>query len=157
MKKPQKIVRSPEKAGKTGTAAEEKGMISRAEWLKTDLFLRLAGSKFRSRFQLREADFAYIREKGFDTVRDHAADFVRKRLSDAEPQNDGRQTPMRGAPGGHPVFIAQHATGTCCRECLEKWHGMPRGRALTEVEQKRIVDVIMEWIGRQIRNAPKSG
>ena len=158
-KKAQKTVRPPEKAGETEMAAEDKGhrRISHEEWLKKDLFLRLAGSKFRSRFRLQEADFAYIREKGLDAIRDHAADFVRKRLSAAEPKNDGRQTPMKGVPGGHPVFIAQHATGTCCRECLEKWHGIPRGRALTEVEQKRIVDVIMEWIGRQIRNAPKSG
>jgi hypothetical protein len=32
---------------------------------------------------------------------------------------------------GHPVFIAQHATATCCRGCLAKWHDIPAGRALT--------------------------
>lgn len=36
--------------------------------------------------------------------------------------NDGKQTPMRG----HPVFIAQHATATCCRECLKKWHNIKK-------------------------------
>jgi exodeoxyribonuclease V alpha subunit len=170
-KKPQKILRYPEPARKTGMAAEEKtpygsgspssisppspqekgqGRISHAEWLKTDLFTRLAGSKFRSRFLLQEADFAYIREKGMDTIQSHAADFVRKRLSDAEPKNDGRQTPMKGAPVGHPVFLAQHATGTCCRDCLEKWHGIAKGRPLSDKEQKRIVDIIMQWIGRQM-------
>jgi hypothetical protein len=46
--------------------------------------------------------------------------------------NDGKQTPMRG----HPVFIAQHATATCCRGCLEKWHAIPHGRALSEQEQR---------------------
>jgi exodeoxyribonuclease V alpha subunit len=58
---------------------------------------------------------------------------------------------MQGAPGGHPVFIAQHATGTCCRDCLEKWHGIPKGRPLSEEEQRRIAGVIMEWIGRQMK------
>ena len=167
----QKILRYPAPAAGKGMAAEEKtlygsgpssspasasvrkkgqGSISHEEWLKTDLFLRLAGSKFRSGFMLQEGDFVYIREKGLNTVRDHAAELVRRRLSDAEPKNDGRQTPMKGAPGGHPVFIAQHATGTCCRDCLEKWHGISKGRPLSEEEQKKIVDVIMDWIGRQM-------
>jgi exodeoxyribonuclease V alpha subunit len=53
---------------------------------------------------------------------------------------------MRGAPKGHPVFLAQHATATCCRGCLEKWHWIPRGRELTSNEQKYVVDVIMRWI-----------
>ena len=127
---------------------EEK--LSHEEWLKRDLFERLAQSKFRMRFQLKEADFTYIQEKGMDTIRTHAAQIVRQRLSDAEPKNDGKQTPMRGAPQGHPVFLGQHATGTCCRGCLEKWHGIPKGRALTEAEQNHVVDVLMQWIGRQM-------
>ena len=115
-----------------------------------ELFGRLAGSKFRSRFRLKEADFEYIREKGMDTIRSHAADFVRKRLAPAEPKNDGKQTPMRGAPNGHPVFLGQHATATCCRSCLEKWHGIPAGRPLSASEQEYVVNVLMEWIRRQM-------
>ena len=125
--------------------------LSHEEWMKRDLFDRLAQSRFRSRFQLREADCQYIREKGPAAIRSHAADIVRRRLSAAEPKNDGRQTPMRGAPQGHPIFLGQHATGTCCRGCLEKWHGIPKGRALTEKEQGYIVDVLMQWIDRQMK------
>ena len=120
------------------------------EWLKRDLFERLAQSKFRMRFQLKGVDIEYIREKGLDTIREHAAQIVRQRLSAPEPKNDGKQTPMRGAPQGHPVFLGQHATGTCCRGCLEKWHGIPKGRALSDEEQARIVDVLMQWIQRQM-------
>ena len=120
--------------------------LSHEEWLKIDLFTRIRRSRFRMRFQLKEADFAYIREKGLPLIRSHAKDFVRQRLSSAEPKNDGKQTPMRGAPKGHPIFLAQHATGTCCRGCLEKWHGIPKGRTLTEEEQEYIVDVLMRWI-----------
>ena len=122
------------------------------EWLKRDLFERLAQSKFRSRFRLKEADIAYIREKGMDTIRSHAENFVKHRLSAAEPKNDGNQTPMRGAPQGHPIFLAQHATGTCCRGCLEKWHGIPKGRPLTGAEQDLVVGVLMQWIDRQMKN-----
>lgn len=56
-----------------------------------------------------------------DTIRSHASDFVRTRLAPAQIPNDGKQTPMRG----HPVFLAQHATGCCCRGCLYKWHRIP--------------------------------
>ena len=130
---------------------ESKGKISHEEWLKKDLFERLAQSNFRSRFQLKEADGEYIREKGMETIRTHAAQIVRQRLGDAQPKNDGKQTPVRGAPKGHPVFIGQHATGTCCRGCLEKWHGIPKGRPLSEEEQEHVVDVLMEWIRRQMK------
>ena len=83
--------------------------------------------------------------KGTDVIRSHAAGFVAKRLAPAQPINDGRQTPMRG----HPVFIAQHATATCCRSWLTKWHGIPAGRALSEQEQVYVVDVLMEWVRRR--------
>ncbi len=124
------------------------GMTSREEWLKEDLFRRIGRSRFRMRFVLKAADIAYVREKGMDTVRRHAREIVLKRLAPAVIPNDGKQTPMRGAPKGHPVFLAQHATGTCCRECLETWHGIPKGRELTEQETEYVIGVIMEWIRR---------
>ena len=111
-----------------------------------NLWKRLSQSKFRSSFSLKANDRYYVSEKGMDTVRSHAQDFVKKRLAPAEPPNDGKQTPMRG----HPVFAAQHATAVCCRGCLEKWHHIPRGRELTETEQEYVVNVIMEWIRRQL-------
>lgn len=112
----------------------------------TGLFERLSRSAFRSRFRLKESDIGYIRQKGMDTVRRHAEDFVRKRLAPAVIPNDGRQTPMHG----HPVFIAQHATGCCCRGCFAKWHHIPPGRELTPGEQRYAVAVLMEWIRRQM-------
>lgn len=112
-----------------------------------DLFERLAQSKFRSSFSLKANDRAYVREKGMETVRSHAKDFIAKRLAPAEPHNDGKQTPMRG----HPVFVAQHATATCCRSCLEKWHHIQSGVELTQEQQDYVVDVVMEWISRQMQ------
>ena len=112
-----------------------------------NLWKRLSQSKFRSSFSLKANDRSYVSDKGMDKVREHACDFIRKRLAQADIPNDGKQTPMRG----HPVFVAQHATATCCRGCLEKWHHIPKGRELTETEQEYIVNVIMEWINREIK------
>ena len=114
---------------------------------EANLWKRLSQSEFRSNFTLKSNDRHYVAEKGMDTVRSHAKDFIQKRLAPAKPHNDGKQTPMRG----HPVFVAQHATATCCRGCLEKWHHIPQGRELTEGEQEYIVEVIMEWIDRQMK------
>ena len=109
------------------------------------IFEKLARSPFRSKFKLKENDINYIRQKGLDTIQSHAADFIKKRISSANITNDGKQTPMRG----HPVFIAQHATATCCRGCIEKWHQLPKNRELTADEQAHLIEVIMEWIRKQ--------
>lgn len=115
-----------------------------SEWKK--LSERLARSAFRSRFRLSEKDKEYFRAKGEDTIREHARDFVEKRLKPAFIPNDGKQTPMKG----HPVFLAQHATGCCCRGCLEKWHHIPEGRELSDEEISYVVDVLMRWIVHQM-------
>ena len=107
-----------------------------------DLFSALARSKFRSRFQLGPNERAYLAEKTLPVVLEHGRRFIEERLAPAEPRNEGRQTPMRG----HPVFIAQHATATCCRGCLEKWHHIPRGQPLTQRQIEHILNVIARWL-----------
>lgn len=107
-----------------------------------DLFRALAGSAFRARFRLGPAERAYLRAKGMPTVVEHARDFVARRLAPALPAKDGKQTPFRG----HPVFVAQHATATCCRGCLEKWHRVPRGRPLDDAEQAHVVAAVERWL-----------
>lgn len=111
------------------------------------LFLRLSHSKFRSSFYLNLKDKEIIAKKGLPTIREHARQIIAKRLAPAVILNDGKQTPMRH--GTSPVFIAQHATGCCCRGCLEKWHHIPKGRTLTMAEQEYVVEVIMQWIERK--------
>ncbi len=106
----------------------------------------LATSPFRNHFHLKEKEIAYIKEKKFSTIKDHAYHFVRTRLAPKDIPNDGKQTPMKG----HPVFISQHATATCCRGCLEKWHKIPKGRNLTENEIHYIVSVQLKWLEKEI-------
>jgi hypothetical protein len=105
-----------------------------------------ARSKFRSKFKLSQKDRDYIATKGHETIKEHAFQFVNSRVASDFPKNDGKQTPMRG----HPVFIAQRATATCCRGCISKWHGIEKGRVLDEKELQYIVALIMGWIGGQL-------
>ena len=110
-----------------------------------ELFGRLARSTFRRRFRLRAAEMDYLERKGLETVMSHGEKFIEERLAPADPANDGKQTPMRN----HPIFIAQHATATCCRGCLEKWHGIPKGHVLTADEKAYILSVLRRWLDAQ--------
>ena len=107
-----------------------------------DLFAALARSDFRSRFRLRGAELEYLRSRGLPEILEHAARFIDERLAPAAPANDGKQTPY----GKHPVFVAQHATATCCRSCLAKWHGIEKGQPLTPEQVDYIVQVIRRWL-----------
>lgn len=55
---------------------------------------------------------------------------IRRAIGPAQPAFDGRQT----GKSGNPLYYAQHATATCCRKCVEYWHGIPQGNELTEDE-----------------------
>lgn len=111
------------------------------------LMYSLSKSKFRSSFYLKKSDIAYIERVGIDKIRLHAYDFITKKIAPAEIKNDGKQTPYHG----HPVFIAEHATATCCRGCLSKWHNIPKSKNLTEEEIDYIVAVIMTWIENEYK------
>jgi hypothetical protein len=107
-----------------------------------DVFAALSRSAFRQRQRLGPREAEYLESKGLAVVVEHARDLIDKRLAPAEPRNDGKQTPFKG----HPVFIAQHATATCCRGCLEKWHQIPKGRELSPEEQNHVVGALERWL-----------
>ena len=115
------------------------------------LFKKLNMSKFRSSFKLKGKDIEYIKLKGMDVIRNHCIDFVNKRLSNINTFIDGKQTPMKG----HPVFIAMHATATCCRNCMYKWHHIESTHILTDDEKEYIVDIIMTWIEKEKKQFEK--
>lgn len=115
-----------------------------------ELFRGLETSDFRRRFRLKPAERSYLATKGLPVILDHARDFIDKRLAAAEPRNDGKQTPFRG----HPVFVAQHATATCCRGCLAKWHRIPKGKPLSDEEKAHVVAVLERWLRGQMGPEP---
>jgi len=111
----------------------------------SDLFGELEKSSFRKRQRLNKKDRDYLVEKTLPVVVGHARQFIVERLAPAQPSRDGKQTPWHG----HPAFVAQHATATCCRGCLVRWHRIPQGRALIREEIDYVVEVIEIWLQRQ--------
>lgn len=107
-----------------------------------DIFNDLPRSAFRGRFHLGPKERDYLESRGLERVLIEAEELIARRLAPAAPLKDGKQTPYRG----HPVFIAQHATATCCRGCLAKWHDIPRGEALTDEQQAHVIAVLERWL-----------
>lgn len=107
---------------------------------------RLSLRPFRATFHLRGKEQTIAMQKGLVTIQIHAEELIAKRLAPASPLHDGKQTPYKG----HPVFVAQHATATCCRSCLERWHTIPKDNPLTVSQQAYVVKVILTWIKHEI-------
>jgi predicted Fe-S protein YdhL (DUF1289 family) len=116
-----------------------------------DVFPALATSAFRRRFHLGPRERDYIETHGVPNVMVQAEELIARRLAPADPPNDGRQTPFRG----HPVFVAQHATATCCRGCLAKWHDILRGAALTDEQQAHVIATLERWLRAELDRAPR--
>ena len=106
---------------------------------------KLSKSKFRSSFHLKTKEIEYIDKLGLEEIKKQAYEIINKRLKPEIIENDGKQTPMKN----HPVFIGQHATATCCRNCLYKWHHIKKNKELTEHEIDFITSLIIEWIRRE--------
>ena len=111
------------------------------------LLYKLSKSKFRSGFYLKEEDIKYIDKKGLDKIKEHAYDFINKRLRPSVIPNDGKLIGVKG----HSIFIAEDATARCCRGCLNKWYCIPKNRELTDMEVDYIVKVIMMWISNEYK------
>ena len=93
--------------------------------LKTELIRHLFWHQ-----EIDETAVNHARRKGRVGMRDAAEKILQRAIGPAAPYRDGAQTPKEG----NAVYYAQHATATCCRKCLEEWHGIPRGHDLTEEE-----------------------
>ena len=109
------------------------------------MLVLLSRSRFRSRFHLGLKDRQYICDKGWDTIRRHAEDFVLKRLAPAHIER--RQADPDARPSGVP---AQHATACCCRGCLSKWHHIAPGAALTAEQQDYVVGMLLYWLRHEM-------
>lgn len=116
-----------------------------------ELFAALQRSTFRARFALTAKDRTYIARRTLPTVLRQCRMFIDQRLAPQHPPNDGRQTPMRG----HPGFVAQHATATCCRKCLARWHHIPAGQPLTSGQIDYVMAVIERWLLAQLVPLPE--
>jgi hypothetical protein len=67
---------------------------------------------------------------GLNELKARARQLLEKKVGKAKIFRDGTQTKKTGSA----LYYAQHATATCCRKCMEYWHGIERGHDLTSEE-----------------------
>ena len=72
---------------------------------------------------------------------------LKAKIGAAKPYNDGRQTPYYS----HCIFKSFHACRCCCRTCLLKNYGIPKGRPLEAVDYERIIRVVLLWFSKQMK------
>lgn len=59
---------------------------------------------------------------------------------------DGRQTPR----AGNTIFYGQHATASCCRRCIEYWHGIAPDRDLTYQETTYLTSLVVRYLDERL-------
>lgn len=95
----------------------------------------------------------HARRKGHVKLRDAAERRIRQSVGGAEPFRDGIQTPKRG----NILYYAQHALACCCRSCIEYWHGIPKGRPLSEEEVRYFVELVMRYVEERMPALTEDG
>lgn len=91
--------------------------------------------------------------KGIRGMRAAAGQRLRTSVGNANPAYDGRQTPK----SGNALFYAQHATATCCRKCIEEWHGVPLGVPLSEEVIAYFTEMLMHFISERLPQLEEEG
>ncbi len=85
-------------------------------------------------------------KKGRNNLRHHALQVLKSKVG-KNNFFDGRQTPLGG---GDIVNYAQHATGSCCRKCMETWHNIPKQDNLNEEQLTFFTNLIMLYINERV-------
>ena len=93
--------------------------------------------------------------KGLIGLREAAEHRLRKYVGLPSSQlfRDGMQTPI----SSNVIYYAQNATATCCRKCIEAWHGIDRETPLTDPQLGYMTELIMKYIQVRLPELPATG
>ena len=88
----------------------------------------------------------YATRKGRIKLDERVPQQVLKSVGAAIPFRDGTQTPRETSKDVNPIHFAQHATASCCRKCVEEWHGIPQGRELSDSEIHYLTELAIRYL-----------
>lgn len=118
-------------------------------------FQALASERIRHHFWHKELDekaVLHARRKGRAEMRVAAVKRIRSSVG-KKTAWDGRQTPKEG----NALYYAQHATGSCCRKCIEVWHGISQDHPLDQAEVQYLADLCVMFIEKRMPYLPELG
>lgn len=99
----------------------------------------------------------YACSKGKQGLREASEKQIWRLVGPAQPFRDGIQTPRETSKSVNIIHFAQHGTASCCRKCIEYWHGIPQGRELTIEELTYLSKLAMRYIEDRIPSLPEVG
>lgn len=100
--------------------------------------------------------FDYARRAGRRTLHRRVPGRIRSRIGSASPFRDGTQTPT--SPGkADALDYAMHAIAACCRTCAQYWHGIDKGRPLTQVEIDYLAELAIRYLDCRLIDLPNEG
>jgi hypothetical protein len=89
----------------------------------------------------------HAKRKGRRALREvEAAKRIRQSVGKARHPREGKQTPFEG----NVLFYAQHAVAACCRKCIEYWHGIQMGDALTADEIEYLSKLLCLYVDQRL-------
>lgn len=91
--------------------------------------------------------------KGRLQLNEAARQRIEKSIATAGNPRDGRQTPFEG----NSLFYGQHATATCCRTCVEYWHGIPKSHDLSDDEIDYLHALLVRFLDERLPELPDAG
>jgi hypothetical protein len=103
-------------------------------------------------WHLNLSDYAanYAIRKGKTALREAVLHQLEKAIGSPNHPRQGRQTPRENSRTATAVHYAQHATATCCRPCLEEWHGIESGADLTASQLQYLTDLVMKYVDAKL-------
>lgn len=75
-----------------------------------------------------------------------AAKRIQQSVGRARHPREGQQTPYEG----NVLYYAQHSVAACCRKCVEYWHGIPMGNALTDDEVQYLTQLVLLYVEQRM-------
>lgn len=99
--------------------------------------------------ELSERTIRYGLRKGRHELRETARKVLLSKVGGENNYREGYQTPKTG---NNIIHYAQHATASCCRKCMEYWHGIPMGTKLEEADLNYCIELIMTYIEERLKD-----
>jgi hypothetical protein len=95
---------------------------------------------------LPEIDVFNALSQGKGALQNEIIDRMANKIGKVNPFNNGI-TPYTG----NIIFYAQHATGTCCRRCMDYWYKFPmKDVALTDLQIDFSANLINLYLNRRL-------
>ena len=103
---------------------------------------------------IEEKAIQLAQKRGIRLLRQMVHRRIKNSIGNRQNYREGKQTTIGGS---EIIHYGQHATGTCCRKCLEYWHNIKMGTDLTEKQLEFCTELVMYYIEKRVPHLTDEG